>query len=74
MKNNGGSAFPAKEVTSTSFGLKTSFHLGMSLRDYFAAAALPGILATQTAHQSMELVVGIAYYAADCMLQEREKC
>lgn len=54
MRNNGGLAFPLPE------GQHNYAEFGMTLRDYFAAKALVGELASQD--------VG-----ADAMLEERQK-
>lgn len=43
---------------------------GMSLRDYFAAAALTGFLAKG---MSMMNAVEYSYQAADCMMVRRDK-
>ena len=50
--------------------------LGMTLRDYFAAAALNGLISTGAGNrskQSMELLPQLAYMTADAMLAAREK-
>lgn len=68
--NDGGSAFPHNELTST--GEIYHDHLGMSLRDYFAGQALAGMLANKRVHDFTELqVVGDCYYYADIMLRRR---
>jgi hypothetical protein len=46
--------------------------LGMTLRDYFAAAALPGIIAAELGDYA-EGDVTLAYEYADLMLAESEK-
>ena len=48
---------------------------GMSLRDYFAAAAMQGYLASWEADQvvTVELLTDIAYQVADAMLKQRDK-
>jgi len=65
-KNNGGPAFPglhpSKECT-----YKDS---GMTLRDYFAAKAMQGLLQYAYAHADR---ASVAYKVADAMLAEREK-
>lgn len=49
-------------------------HLGMSLRDYFAAAALQGMLASSSLGQTSQKDYAWAAYAqADAMLAERHK-
>jgi uncharacterized membrane protein YdjX (TVP38/TMEM64 family) len=66
---NGGPAFPSNFVASLN---------GMSLRDFFAATALHGILSagelwTNAARQAGGDVVQLAYSYANAMLAEREK-
>jgi hypothetical protein len=72
--NDGGPAFPAsggKEGTPNHYPLGTT---GMSLRDYFAAAALAGIAegGIEQDYEPSHIAV-IAYRLADAMLAEREK-
>lgn len=43
------------------------------LRDYFAAAALQGMLADAEASGEPEIFANAAYMYADAMLKEREK-
>jgi hypothetical protein len=45
----------------------------MSLRDYFAAAALTGILADPNGSGHLQEVSGFAYLVADAMLAARER-
>jgi hypothetical protein len=62
MKNE--SAFPHENVLS---------HRGMTLRDYFAAKAMQGILASWAKETCMyEEVSAISYEMADEMLKARE--
>jgi hypothetical protein len=61
--NNGGPAFP----TGTAFQ-------GMTLRDYFAAKALQGVLAADTEELlSVDAIASVSYRIANAMLKEREK-
>jgi len=50
---------------------------GMTLRDYFAAAAIQGMLSERSAFteqaRAAEKMEDMAYYVADAMLAEREK-
>jgi len=63
-KNNGGPAFPSSIVDD-------SLHVpGMSLRDWFAAKAMQGLLQYAYAHADR---ASVAYKVADAMLAEREK-
>ena len=70
MKNP--SAFPRH---MTIYGQNTkaqSEGYGMTLRDYFAAKAMQGILADPNTPEIMD-IAGAAYEVADAMLAEREK-
>lgn len=70
MKNP--SAFPFAYEDRTQAGrINTIVSEGMTLRDYFAAAALPGLIASylRTVNDDAKL----AYEYADAMLAEREK-
>ena len=68
--NDGGYAFP-----------ETKFGGGMSLRDYFAAQALPSVIAVYVAangngcaaDHALRNVPALAYKYADAMLAERQK-
>ncbi len=65
----GGHAFP----TDGEYGAYTA---GMTLRDYFAAAALSGIVAAhsgETALPADDKAARWSYQAADAMLAERVK-
>lgn len=65
---NGGPAFPAMH-----FDLGDDEH-GMTLRDYFAAKALQGIIATNSHFvKDAEALASKAYEFADAMLEERNK-
>ena len=74
-KNDGGPAYPTHPDCPTS----PAGWIGLSLRDYFAAAALTGLIA-ENAHEqstgSWDLVsehCAKAYEFSDAMLKEREK-
>jgi hypothetical protein len=43
---------------------------GMTLRDYFAAKALPFLM---SAYKDMDAIAGVAYKMADAMLKAREQ-
>jgi hypothetical protein len=45
------------------------FRDGMTLRDYFAAKALPFLM---SAYEDMDAIAGVAYKMADAMLKARE--
>ncbi len=64
--NNGGPAFPALDART--------MLSGMSLRDYFAAKALQGVLAADTEELlSVDAIASVSYRIADAMLKERDK-
>lgn len=63
--NDGGPAFPVSPEIYNGTGL-----CGMTLRDYFAAAALQGLLAYDG---DCSTAIGLAYHTADAMLDWRKK-
>lgn len=73
--NNGGPAFP----TSFSKDYPTEIVGGMTLRDYFAANAMPGLMGrnwsahTGTNLELIELWAESSYAIADAMLRAREQ-
>ena len=68
--NDGGPAFARDSHMDKEIGLYVQ-QQGISLRDYFAAAALQGILSsTQTGH--LQIIAKDAYGMADAMLKARE--
>ena len=72
MINDGGPAFPCVYYSEPigSIGPQLTIKGGMSIRDYFAAAALQGNLIEPTA--SNDDVAKWAYSLADAMLKARE--
>ena len=85
-KDDGGPAFPISPDTAMSAGEYRANYRGVSLRDYFAAAALQGILTDKDAPACidqrnplpeqliyMQSAAEGAYRAADAMLAERAK-
>ena len=66
--NDGGPAFPLSDIEWTDARRHNN---GMSLRDYFAAAALQGMLAYYHGYGSF-YAAGSAYQYADAMLTERK--
>jgi len=66
-KNDGGPAFPVPHSGTHSYG--------MTLRDYFAAAALKGLIASPSIDDAMSTIqiCACAYEWADAMLAERAK-
>jgi len=74
--NDGGSAFPCVYYSEPigSIGSQLTIKGGMTLRDYFAAAALQGFMAAHTSGGCLvdDLYAKYAYDLADAMLKERE--
>jgi hypothetical protein len=84
MKNDGGPAFPTGYNMSTGDGsAKPAVPCwGVSMRDYFAAAALTGAMTTASGlgtvpkadrDKAFAEVAGLLYEVADAMLAERAK-
>lgn len=69
--NTGGPAFPTEAVSV----YDTSRYQGMTLRDYFAAKAMQGILAGDHpithGHNPLDVVAEVAYEQADAMIKAR---
>ena len=73
MKDTGGPAFPySYEVTPR---VERHTYFGMTLRDYFAAKAMQGLLANdiECGPEQVPIIVASAYILADAMLAERYK-
>ena len=77
-KNTGGAAFPIPKDRDISYSHKN----GMTLRDYFAAKALEGLISKmafelhadhEKAKEVHKYLARSAYSYADAMLAEREK-
>ena len=73
--NDGGPAFPNVPPDSQ----YSKWDMGMTLRDYFAAAALQGLLGNSEFHVETDVeseipnaIATYAYQAADAMLKARE--
>ena len=65
-KDNGGPAFPSENPLE--------FVTGMTLRDYFAAKAMQGMIAAVGYHRGeVDFMAESAYDCADAMLLERDK-
>ena len=64
-KDTGGPAFPAPA------GVSHITEQGMTLRDYFAAKAMQGMLADPSTPEIMD-IAGAAYEVADAMLKARQ--
>lgn len=74
-RNNGGPAFPTPCVNGGNGEYWQSTVDGMSLRDYFAAAALNGLLSAGGARTDSAAGSNVrwAWGYADAMLKERAK-
>jgi hypothetical protein len=76
--NTGGPAFPAvKIISGDNYNPPTKvYHGGMTLRDYFAAKAMQGIIASEQPGDeefvTPEMYARDAYQYADAMLKARE--
>jgi hypothetical protein len=73
--NTGGPAFPLagavfKGTNGQGMGIEAS--LGMTLRDYFAAKAMTGLLANNDLGWGIDEYVRYAYKVADSMLKARQ--
>lgn len=66
------SAFPVYNQPTDGFSFQATSE-GMTLRDYFAAKAMQGIVISIGALDKVDDLVGAAYEIADAMLEEREK-
>jgi hypothetical protein len=66
--NDGGPAFPSPPSQHSNGFYSTGN--GMTLRDYFAAAALQGFIAYDG---DCSTAIGLAYHTADAMLDWRKK-
>lgn len=64
-------AFPANEKNCD--GSLYQQHMGMTLRDYFAAQAIPALIARHRADVPWSSIAPRAYGIADAMLEERSK-
>ena len=72
--NDGGPAFPTHSVGINELNEGVLITTGgMTLRDYFAAAALQGLMATPNGPRLVKEAVATAYHAADAMLKAREE-
>ena len=63
MSNTGGPAFPCPTIS-------IGQHQGMTLRDYFAAKAMEGLLANDNI--DAQQIAKAAYIMADAMLKARD--
>jgi hypothetical protein len=79
-QQDGGPAFPTIQCDVRNFpdGADLSGSMGLSLRDYFAAATLPTALsfmfqAALGKAEHVRLVAAVCYQMADALLDERAK-
>ena len=72
MKDRNTPAFPTERIGVESGEVLTYQEEGMTLRDYFAAKAMQGLISTEGAG-SAERYAEISYRLADAMLKAREK-
>jgi hypothetical protein len=68
--NTGGPAFPQHGFDN--IAERFTSQGGMTLRDYFAAKAMQGFLASIRPQDKVEVVPEIAYAMADAMLKARQ--
>jgi hypothetical protein len=72
--NDGGPAFPFGQMSETTGQpINGYYNPGLSLRDYFAAVALQGLLANPKVVYSARGFASNSYLLADAMLAERAK-
>lgn len=81
--NDGGPAFPVdyeRKLSVTEQTIESQHYPGMSLRDYFAAKAMQGVISNLTSlnkdgdvvtRQGNMSIVEFAYFCADAMLAHR---
>lgn len=71
---DGGSAFPSEQSETSCGEWNQTFDPGMSLRDYFAAQSIAGLIRRMDGHVLYDREIAEAgYRIADAMLKEREK-
>ena len=74
-KDTGGPAFPEQGLSGLPNGDVIYGREGMTLRDYFAAKAMQGLLSAHfcSDEYTSEVIAATAYQMADAMLTERAK-
>ena len=70
--NTGGPAFPVNQQLPEGMANLTP-ETGMTLRDYFAAKAMQGLLAGTLKSSDLSLIARDCYQMADAMLKAREE-
>ena len=72
--DTGGPAFPRPASLDEAFSARCQSQTGMTLRDYFAAKAMVGLVVTDPRETSAaDEIAKDAYELADAMLAERDK-
>lgn len=72
-RDNGGPAFPAESVSNGDGGRRPQHYSGMSMRDYFAAKAMQGLLAGNAFdYDAIDDEATLAYGIANAMLKARQ--
>ncbi|SDV49803.1 hypothetical protein SAMN05216551_109149 [Chitinasiproducens palmae] len=71
FKTQGGPAFPNPRSEANLLPANTPLH-GISVRDYFAAAALTGYIARNDG-SAADAIVKLSYETADLMLRQRTR-
>ena len=75
VNNTGGPAFP-RNILDHGHGVTTTHESGMTLRDYFAAKAMQGLLELTPQDKQQwtnKMIAETAYTIADAMLAAREQ-
>jgi hypothetical protein len=70
--HDGGPAFPSVDIDDDGNKVAWSQERGMTLRDYFAAAAISGLIQRHRADVAWADVAPAAYKIADAMIAHRE--
>jgi hypothetical protein len=65
-------AFPTKINTEHFSHPSTIYNTGMTLRDYFAAKTLQGLLSNRNAEAAIDEFASKSYQMADAMLKARQ--
>jgi hypothetical protein len=75
-EKGGGPAFPSNNERTENGAIWAEINDGMSLRDYFAAAALshvPKLLEVNNKNLTATMIAEWSYEMSDAMLRERER-
>lgn len=72
-KETGGPAFPSGMSDPETGNVVLPTNAGMTMRDYFAAKALQGMLANSECYMTLDEVLLRAYQIADSMLKVRDQ-